>query len=64
MEIMRVTTKGPIMGTTEKYHIYIANHNGIQLNSTHTNNINPTFDTLCKFQQQNNLPLPSPPATR
>jgi filamentous hemagglutinin family protein len=48
MEIIKVTNKGPIMDTTEKYHIYVANQNGIQLNGTHTHNRNPIFNTLCK----------------
>jgi hypothetical protein len=60
MEIIRVTNKGRIMDTIEKYHIYIANHNGFKLNGTHTHNINPTFDTLCKFQQQNIPITPTP----
>jgi hypothetical protein len=36
MEIVKVTNKGPIMDTTEKYHIYITNQKGIQLNDKHT----------------------------
>jgi hypothetical protein len=51
MEIIKVTNKGPIMDTTEKYHIYIANQIGIQLNGTHTQNRNPIFYTLFKYLQ-------------
>jgi hypothetical protein len=38
------------MDTIEKY-IYKANKNGIQLNDTYTNNKNPTFDIVYKYQQ-------------
>jgi hypothetical protein len=43
------------MDTIEKYHIYKAYQNGIQLNDTHThthmNNKNPIFKTLYRYQQ-------------
>jgi hypothetical protein len=51
MEIIKAVKKGPIMDTIEKYHIYKANQNGIQFNDTHTNNKNPLFDTLYRYQQ-------------
>jgi hypothetical protein len=37
MDIIKVANKESVMDTTEKYHIYIANQNGTQLNGTHTN---------------------------
>jgi hypothetical protein len=40
--------KWPIMDAIEKYHIYVAIQNGIQINGTDMHNRNPTFDTLCK----------------
>jgi hypothetical protein len=51
MEIIEVTNKRPVMDTTEKYHIYIAYQNGIQLHGTHTHNRNPIFDTLYTYHQ-------------
>jgi hypothetical protein len=39
MEIIKVTNEGPIMDTTEKYHMCMVNQNGIQLNGTHTHKI-------------------------
>jgi hypothetical protein len=35
-ELIKIINKGPIMDTTEKYHINIANQNEIKLNGTHT----------------------------
>jgi hypothetical protein len=71
MEIIKIANKGPKMDTTEKYNAYIANQNGIQLNSTcaraHTQNRNPIFDTLCKHHQTeypSNTPLHHPPTSR
>jgi hypothetical protein len=34
------------MVTTDKYYIYKANKEGIQLNGMHTNNNNRIFETL------------------
>jgi hypothetical protein len=48
MEIIKITNEGSIMDATEKYHIHVANQNGIELNGTHTHNRNSIFDTLCK----------------
>jgi hypothetical protein len=58
MEIIRVTNKGRIMDTIEKYHIYIANHNGFKLNGTHTHNINPIFETARNSRQLNRVLQP------
>jgi hypothetical protein len=60
MDIIKLTNKGPIMDTVEKYHIYVANDNRTELNDTHIHNRNPIFDTLCKFQQHTNHTHPQP----
>jgi hypothetical protein len=60
MEIIKVLNKGSTMDTIERYHIYIANQNGILLNGTHLHNRNPIFDVLHKHQQKKVSTTPYP----
>jgi hypothetical protein len=46
MEIIKVTNKGPIMDKTEKYHIYVANQNGIQLHTRTTGTHHPSIGSV------------------
>jgi hypothetical protein len=46
IDITQIINKAQLMDTIDKYYIYKANKEGIQLNDMHTNNKNPLFENL------------------
>jgi hypothetical protein len=63
MEIITLIRKGKYLNTLEKYHIYKASKDNLNMNDTHIDTHNPIFETLHEIytrQQYTHLPH-SPP---
>jgi hypothetical protein len=55
MTIMRTVTKGPMMNTLEKFHIYKETRNNSQLNGKSTVKPNVIFDTILRNSSEKTL---------
>jgi hypothetical protein len=61
MEPLHYISKGQLMNTIEKFHIYKETKKHNQINDRHTIQPNPIFETLLHTNPARNADLPPPP---
>jgi hypothetical protein len=56
MEVLHLTSKGAVMNTLEKFHIYRLTKKGVQINDKSTSTQNILFDTLLRNDEYRGHP--------
>jgi hypothetical protein len=58
MDILHLTSKGTMMNTPERFHIYNETNRDNQINDHHTVKPNAIFDTIIHIDPEQGLPTP------
>jgi hypothetical protein len=58
MDILHVTSKGTMMNTVERFHIYNETKNENQINDRGTVKPNAIFDSIIQVNSDSGLPTP------